>query len=147
MAQSVEHHLGKVEVPGSNPGNSSIKKTPAMGVFFMELLTVLTRRPLVKFYSDTGLKRKYILAIHQFGASSLGARRSRSPPRFRGNPGNHTTSIVYAHFERFLWNYFRAVNRILQFYRFDLKIAIIFRCFSYKLQYAIIGIGHSLLIK
>lgn len=23
MAQSVEHHLGKVEVPGSNPGNSS----------------------------------------------------------------------------------------------------------------------------
>ncbi len=26
MAQSVEHHLGKVEVPGSNPGNSSINK-------------------------------------------------------------------------------------------------------------------------
>ena len=24
MAQSVEHHLGKVEVPGSNPGNSSM---------------------------------------------------------------------------------------------------------------------------
>ena len=28
MAQSVEHHLGKVEVPGSNPGNSST--TPAL---------------------------------------------------------------------------------------------------------------------
>lgn len=26
MAQSVEHHLGKVEVPGSNPGNSSTKQ-------------------------------------------------------------------------------------------------------------------------
>lgn len=26
MAQSVEHHLGKVEVPGSNPGNSSKAK-------------------------------------------------------------------------------------------------------------------------
>lgn len=34
MAQSVEHHLGKVEVPGSNPGNSSKAKTTAIGGFF-----------------------------------------------------------------------------------------------------------------
>ena len=35
MAQAVEHHLGKVEVPGSNPGNSSKQKQEA------------TKRPLV----------------------------------------------------------------------------------------------------
>ena len=33
MAQSVEHHLGKVEVPGSNPGNSSKRKTTVSVVF------------------------------------------------------------------------------------------------------------------
>ena len=31
MAQSVEHHLGKVEVPGSNPGNSSKIQIPPQG--------------------------------------------------------------------------------------------------------------------
>ena len=35
MAQSVEHHLGKVEVPGSNPGNSSKKTTECGGFFFI----------------------------------------------------------------------------------------------------------------
>lgn len=34
MAQSVEHHLGKVEAPGSNPGNSSINKNTVIGRYF-----------------------------------------------------------------------------------------------------------------
>ena len=35
MAQSVEHHLGKVEVPGSNPGNSAINKNTVIGRYFL----------------------------------------------------------------------------------------------------------------
>ena len=34
MAQQVEHRLGKAEVPGSSPGNSSIK-TPILWAFFI----------------------------------------------------------------------------------------------------------------
>ena len=38
MAQSVEHHLGKVEVPGSNPGNSSKQKYRFRRYFCLELI-------------------------------------------------------------------------------------------------------------
>ena len=34
MAQQVEHRLGKAEVPGSSPGNSS-SKTPILRAFFI----------------------------------------------------------------------------------------------------------------
>ena len=39
MAQSVEHHLGKVEVPGSNPGNSSKNKYRRKAVFLLWLMS------------------------------------------------------------------------------------------------------------
>ncbi len=42
MAQSVEHHLGKVEVPGSNPGNSS--KRLHYATFFIVVMVQSNRR-------------------------------------------------------------------------------------------------------
>ena len=35
MAQSVEHRLGKAEVPGSSPGNSSKEIPPKGGICVM----------------------------------------------------------------------------------------------------------------
>ena len=38
MAQSVEHRLGKAEVPGSSPGNSS-KEIPRKAVFVLWVMS------------------------------------------------------------------------------------------------------------
>ena len=60
MAQQVEHHLGKVEVPGSNPGNSSIENPYFIRVFSMfnswdrfELFFILTT--IVKIFHKNSL--------------------------------------------------------------------------------------------
>ena len=66
MAQEVEHHLGKVEVPGSNPGISS-KQAPSNGCF----LSVYIFR-FDKFYNlkDSSLISINVVDIDYFGKNS-----------------------------------------------------------------------------
>ena len=74
MAQSVEHHIGKVEVPGSNPGNSSKRKTTVSVVFLWKCNETSAAR-----YSKNKIIRKKSLKVKESTAQVRAVVRRAKP--------------------------------------------------------------------